>query len=236
MSWGPFAGGGSGWGAYSNILLYPAYDGYGSLNLTQQSPVQTFVEPLTNAEMYSYLKIPARSPVDPEEDDYITSMISASREQAEILQNRDLVRKQWDLTYDYWMSYRVQLRAPLVSVDLAQYMDSTGAITVMTEGPNGDYIVDASKQPGSIYPPYSKTWPTFTPWPTSALLIRFTSGYSNADPFWNDSGARIKTGMKLLISAWYNNRMPFEKGAAATQEYPYAVTSCLSYGSLVRAR
>ena len=236
MSWGPFAGGGSGWGAYSNILLYPAYDGYGSLNLTQQSPAQTFVEPLTNAEMYSYLKIPARSPVDPEEDDFITAMISGAREQAEILQNRDLVRKQWDLVYDYFMSYRIQLRAPLVSVDLAQYMDSTGAVTVMTEGPNGNYIVDASKQPGSVSPPYNGTWPSFTPWPSSALQFRFTSGYSNTDPFWKDSGARIKIGMKLLISAWYNNRLPFEKGAAATQEYPYAVTSCLSYGALARAR
>lgn len=237
MSWGPFAGGGSGWGAYSNILSYPAYDGYGSLNLTQQSPVQTFVEPLTNSEMYSYLKIPARSPVDPEEDDFITSMISASREQAEILQGKDLVRKQWDLTYDYWMSYRIQLRSPLVSVDLVQTTDSNGDVAVLQEGPNANYIVDFTKQPGTISPPYNNgTWPTFTPYPSSAVLIRFTSGYSSLDPFWKDSGARIKIGMKLLISAWYNNRMPFEKGAAATQEYPYAVTSCLSYGALTRAR
>ena len=42
--------------------------------------------------------------------------------------------------------------------------------------------------------------------------------------------------MLLLISAWYNNRLPFEKGVGATNEYPYAVTSCLSYGALERAR
>jgi hypothetical protein len=42
--------------------------------------------------------------------------------------------------------------------------------------------------------------------------------------------------MLLLISAWYNNKLPFEKGAAATAEYPYAVTSCLSYGAQERAR
>jgi hypothetical protein len=46
----------------------------------------------------------------------------------------------------------------------------------------------------------------------------------------------VKNGMKLLINNWYHNRLPFEKGMDATAEYPYAVTACLSYGSLVRAR
>jgi hypothetical protein len=49
-------------------------------------------------------------------------------------------------------------------------------------------------------------------------------------------GARVRIGMKLLMSSWFNNRLPFEKGASATAEYPYAVTSCLSYGALRRAR
>jgi uncharacterized phiE125 gp8 family phage protein len=235
-SWGPFVGAGGAYGTYSNLGLYGAIDGYGTLRLTETSPEQTFVEPLTNAEMYSYLKIPARSPIDQEEDDFITSMISGAREQAEILQNRDLVRKQWDLYYDYWMGYRIQLRTPLISFDLLQYTDSNGDVTVMQEGPTKDYIVDKTKEPGIVSPPYNGTWPTFAPYPSSALLFRFKSGYSTTAPFWKGSGARIKIGMKLLISAWYNNRIPFEKGMDAAAEYPYAVTSCLSYGSLVRAR
>lgn len=235
-SWYPFGGVGP-YGTYGNLGLYGALVVYGSYNLTVTSPAQVFVEPLTNAEMYSYLKIPQRSPVDSQEDDFITAMISAAREQAEILQGRDLVRKQWDLSNDYWPSYRIETRAPLVSVDLVQYKDSNGDVTVMTEGPDAQYIVDKSKQPGVIMPPYNATWPTFTPWPSSSILFRFTSGYSNSDPFWNGAGARIKIGMKLLISAWYNNRLPFDKGAAATNEYPYAVTSCLEFGSLaVRGR
>jgi uncharacterized phiE125 gp8 family phage protein len=229
----------SGWGTFSgadesSLGLYGAFDPWGTLNLTVKSPVQSFVEPLTNSEMYSYLKIPARSPLDPEEDDFITAMISGAREQAEILQGRDLVIKQWDLTYDYWRGYHIRLRAPMVSFDLMQFTDSNGVVTTMHEGT--DYIVDLKKQPGLVAPPYNGTWPTFTPFPSSALLFRFTSGYSNSDPFWNDAGARIKIGMKLLISSWYNNRIPFEKGASATQEYPFTVTSCLSYGALVRAR
>lgn len=229
--WGPFWSR-DGRGLY-NDFGYGALDGYGTLRLTQQSPEQSFVEPLTNGQMYSYLKIPTRSPIDQEEDDDITLMISAAREQAEILQGRDLVRKQWDLTYDYWMGYRIELRAPLVSFDLMQYMDSNGNVTVI---PSTGYVVDSSKEPGTVSPPYNGTWPTFTPYPSSAILLRFTSGYSNTSAFWKSSGARVKIGMKLLISAWYNNHLPFEKGLDATAEYPYAVTSCLSYGGLVRAR
>jgi hypothetical protein len=235
-SWGPFVGAGGSFGTYSNLGLYGAIDGYGTLRLTEQSPAQTFVEPLTVPEMYGYLKIPQRSPIDTYEQEFLSSLISGAREQAEIAQNRDLVIKQWDLTYDYWMSYRIQLRAPLISFDLLQYMDSNGDVTVMQEGPNADYIVDYSKEPGTVSPPYNGTWPTFTPYPSSSLLFRFTSGYANTDPFWNGPGARIKIGMRLLISAWYNNRLPFEKGMDAMAEYPYAVSSCLGYGGLVRAR
>jgi uncharacterized phiE125 gp8 family phage protein len=234
-SWGPFIGGGGAYGTYSNLGYYGALDSYGSLNLTVQSPAQTFFEPLTAQEVFAYLRVNMPASTD-DEYQFILALISAAREQAEIMQNKDLVIKQWDLNYDYWMSYRVPMRAPLVSVDLVQYMDSNGDITVLTEGPDEDYIVDTSKMPGSISPPYNGTWPTFTPWPTSSLLFRFTSGYSYTDPFWKDAGARVKIGMKLLISAWFNNRIPYEIGSAAAAEYPFAVTSCLSYGAIVRAR
>jgi uncharacterized phiE125 gp8 family phage protein len=211
---------------------------YGTLRLTDSSPQQTWTEPLDVDLVKSYLKVPQRSPSDSFEDAQIGMFISGAREQAEILQNRDLVRKQWDLSMDhfpsYWSSYQLEMRSPTVSVDLLKYKDSNGTETVMVL--NTDYIVDLAKQPAIVAPPYNGTWPAFTPWPSSSVLLRFTSGYSASDPFWNGPGARIKNGMLLLISAWYNNRMPFEKGVGATNEYDYTVTSCLSYGALERAR
>lgn len=227
----------SGWyGHNSDLGLYGAFDAYGTLNLTQNSPIQNFIEPLTVEEAFAFMRIPAPA-IDTDDYNLVSVFISGAREQAEIAQNKDLVVKQWDKTHDYWPSYRIETRTPLVTVDLVQYRDSDGNITVMQPGTGANqYAVDTSKQPGIITPPYNGVWPTFTPWPTSALLFRFTSGYQNCDPFWRDAGARIKVGMKLLISAWYNNRMPFEIGAAAAEEYPYAVTSCLSYGAAVRAR
>jgi uncharacterized phiE125 gp8 family phage protein len=160
--------------------------------------------------------------------------ISAARLQAEILQGRDLVSKQFDLTFDYWPGVRIRLRDPLKSVDLITTKDNNGATANLAE--NTDFIVDKSKHPGIISPPYNGTWPAFSLWPSSSILIRFTSGYSPSDAYWNGPGTLVKSGMLLLISAWYNNMLPFEKGVGATNEYPYTVTSCLSYGALERAR
>lgn len=227
--WYPLAG------SSSDYAPYGWLDRYGSLSLTNLSPVQTFTEPITMAEACAFLRI-AMPTDNTEEQIELQSFISGAREQAEIMQNKDLVQKQWDLTFDYWMSYRIALRTPLVSVDLVTYTDSDGVVHTLNQGPTADYIVDTNKQPGTISPPYNKTWPTFTPLPSSALLVRFTSGYLSTDPFWSDAGARIKVGMKLLISAWFNNRMPFELGSGSAGEYPFAVTSCLGYGAQVRAR
>jgi len=206
---------------------------YGTLTLTASSPVQSFTEVLTLAEVRAYLKLPDREPPDQAEDDLLTAFITAAREEAEILQNRDLVVKQYDLSRDYWPPYHVELRAPLISVDLVKYRDSDGNYTTMTE--NTDYVVDTSKQPGVITPPYGQTWPAYTPAPSSSLLVRFTSGMAATDAFWSDAGARVKVGMKLLISAWYNGRLPFVQGRGF-QELDYAVTSCLSTGAVPRVR
>jgi uncharacterized phiE125 gp8 family phage protein len=200
---------------------------YGSLNFTVTSPPQSFVEPLTLAQVQSNLKLDDEDLTDEDIQDELRGLISAAREQAEIEQNRDLVKKQYDLTLDYWPPYRIQLRAPLVSVDLVQYQDYLGVVHTSNAGT--DYLVDLAKQPGCIMPPFASVWPSFTPAPGSAILIRFTSGYTLADPFWSDAGARLRVGMKKLISDWFNNRMP-------TGEVPEDVLSILSYGALPRVR
>jgi len=222
MSIPPFTGlGGLAWG-----VLCP----YGSLNLTAGDEAQTFEEPLDLGEVKSFLNLPDRSPADPEEDTTLGAMISAAREVAEILQNRDLVEKQWDLSLDYFITYQIILRDPLASVDLVQYTDKDGTQHTLAE--NTDYLVDKSKHPGRILPAWNTTWPAFWARPSSAVLVRFTSGLSSTDAFWNEAGGRIKLGMKMLISAWFNNRLPF---GAPISEFPYYITSLLGFGAVERA-
>lgn len=205
-----------------------------ALMLTVQSPIdQIFYEPLTLAEVKAFLRVPTLSPTDSEDDALIENLISAARETAEIIQGRDLIRKQWDKTLG-WFPPCIELRDPLVTVDLVKYRDSDGTWHTLVE--NTDYIVDTSKNPGIIMPPYGVAWPSFTPWPTSSVLVRFTSGFSDDDNFWSDAGMRVLAGMRMLISHWYNNRAPFfQIGGSGIQELPYAVTALLSMGALPRA-
>lgn len=201
--------------------------GIGSVELTSGQPA--FTEPLTVDEVKGFLKLPARTSADPSEDAIISSLITAARACAEVEQGRDLVRKQWDLTLDYWPGTEVLLGDPLVSIDLITYKDSGGVTTTMTQ--DTDYIIDSAPQPAVLRPPYNRTWPFFLPWPSGAILIRFTAGYDTNAPFWMDIGAHVKLGMRLLITDWFYNRLPVEpnKGQA-----PVAF-SLLAYGGRRRA-
>jgi uncharacterized phiE125 gp8 family phage protein len=205
----------------------------GSLNLLSGSPIAAFIEPLTVAEVEQFLRLPALSPTDDDRDSLMESLIIAAREVAEIEQRRDLVEKQWELSLDWWPG-KIELREPLVSVDLVQYTDSDGTVTALIA--NTDYIVDTAKHPGVILPAYSKTWPTFTGWPSSPILVRFTSGLTSTDIFWSDAGQRVLLGMKMLIAHWYNNgdimAMPGSTGA----EIPWAAKVLLGTGAVPAGR
>ena len=223
-------------GFYGNSVYGSIYGqllaSYGSLNLTVSSPIQSFIEPLSLAEVKAFLAMQQADSADGVDDDMIEStFIPAARDMAEYFQGKDLVLKQFDLSLDYW-SYRMELRSPLVSVDLIQYLDSTGAVFTLNQGP--DYIVDTAKMPGIVMPPYLATWPSFTPWPSSAILIRFTCGLATTDAFWSSTGKRIKMGMLYLISGWYEGRLPLTFGSV--QEIPFAISSCLGFGRLERVR
>ena len=207
-----------------------AYAPYGSISLTDTSPAQTFLEPLTYDEVRTYLKMDDLAPLDQSQKDELNGYISAARFQAESIQRRDLVRKQLDLNFDYWPTYQIQLRAPLAAVQLVQYKDSAGNAIALVA--NTDYVVDIAKKPGVVMPPYNRPWPSFTPWPSSAILIRFTCGYLPTDPYWLGAGSLVKKGMLLLISHWYNKRLPFERGITPGSEYAYAVSQCFATGGM----
>lgn len=216
---------------YAGYGLWPPVNRFPSKILTVSSPVQVFTEPISLDQAKAFLKVPPRSPVDSAEDALIATLISAARSVAEEEQELELIQRQWDFYFDYWTGPLMELGNPLVSVDLVQYRDSNGNVTVLN--PNTDYIVDTNKRPGVLATPYGATWPGFTPWPSSALLIRATTGFAANDPWWTgDDGKKTITGMSLLISDWFNNRLPYETPLA---DYPYTLKVLLG-GGAIRAR
>ena len=127
--------------------------------------------------------------------------------------------------YNFGVGYEIDLRSPLVSVDLFRHTNNDGSVTVLTE--DVDYRVDKNRS--LVCPPWGKTWPFFAPDVTSAVLIRFKSGISPAHPFWQNAGQRLKIGMLFQVSQWYNGRLPFEPGKVS-QEFPNTISDLLGYG------
>ena len=227
----PFAGIGP-YGAYGNRGLYGALVTYASQTLTESSPPQSFTEPLDLDTVKAYLKISARSPADSAEDALIEMLISAARATVEREQERELIQRQWDLRFDYWPSNRIEIGKPLLSVDLMEYIDSNGQVWPMIL--NQDFLVDTNKQPGVITPPYNRTWPSFTPWPSSSILIRATTGYPANHAWWEgEIGRQVRLGMLILASEWFNNRLPYDTPVTG---YPYPLQILINGGGLVRAR
>ena len=192
---------------------------HGILKLTVTSPVQTFAEPLTTAEMKTYLRLPVTSPVTTTDDALIESMIAAARQFAEVYQGRDLVAKQYDLTLDYWRD-PIILRDHLSAVNSITWKDTAGTTTTtLTEGT--DYIVDTAR--GLVTLPDGGSWPGDTLYPTSAITIRFTVTPPAPD-------AMVLNGMKYLVAAWYEGRLPFTAVTSGAMELPFAVTAAFNVG------
>ncbi len=216
---------------------------YATLELTESSPEQSFTELFSRDAVKSFLGL--STVADPALDLEIDGYITGAREQAEIFQGRDLVVKQWDMWRDSWFAApnplvpdgrqygigngEIILKPSLRTVDLIEYTDYTGITRTAVEGT--DFVKDIHRQPGVIMPMYGKTWPVFISAPNSSILIRFTSGWTAGQV-----PQLVKQGMQLLISAWFNNKLPFELGPGTIQEYPMTVTHCLSYGAIPRVR
>lgn len=192
---------------------------YGTLTLTVSPPAQIFDEPLTLARTKEYLRVNQTA-----EDDLIESMIVAARSVAEIERGEDIVVKQWDYALDAFLAPEIQLRHPLQSVDLVRYTNADGVEATLTE--TTDYVVDLAR--AVLMPVPGGAWPSFDPWPSSAVLIRYTSGYPATDSFWADAGNMIVQGMLMLITLWYDERLPV---SAPQHELPYTVTALFGYGS-----
>jgi uncharacterized phiE125 gp8 family phage protein len=222
------------WAGLTSSFFYQQgwlLDPYGSWNPTVTSPDQSPSEPLTLAQAKAFLRIIDGPTTDTAQDNEISRMISAARRTAEFAQCRELVRRQWDLSYDYWPGQKIGLRKPLISVDLVQYKDNNGNIFTLTE--NTDYIVDKAKPVPIILPTYNSFWPAFTRWPSSAILIRCTCGHLPSESYWSNEGAHVLQGIQYLVQHFYDNREAFTRGIGNIEEFPYAVTALLGLGSHV---
>jgi len=173
-------------------------------------------EPLTLDEVKSFLRIDSSL-----DDIYIYSLIVAARKYCENFQNRAYITQAWELSLEDWPSEVIELpKGNLQSITSVIYKDSAGVSTTIS---TSDYVVSTRGIVGRVTPAYGKPWPTFTPYPLDPIVIKFVCGYGTAE----DVPDTIKQAMYLLISHWWENRIPVSQTNQTSSEIAFTVSALL---------
>ena len=167
-------------------------------------------EPVSLAEAKLHLR------VDFDEDDaLIQALISAARQSAEMLTQRQLVTARWRMVLDSFpgsglmgvpagQTFTLPAHAilipksPLQSVVEICYLDMAGVSQVM---PSDHYTVDKACEPGRITPVFGQIWPIALP-QIGAVSVIFDAGYGSAA----DVPEGLKSWIKLRLGSLYAHR------------------------------
>ena len=167
-------------------------------------------EPISLAEAKLHLR------VDFDDDDsLIQVLISAARQAAETLTNRQLVTARWRMVLDSFPGPSLMgvpagqtftlpghaillTKSPVTSVVEIRYLDMAGIWQVM---PAAHYTVDSACEPARITPVFGQIWPIALP-QIGAVSVIFDAGYGNASAV----PEGIKTWIKLRVGSLYVHR------------------------------
>ncbi|KJR48407.1 hypothetical protein UF75_1205 [Desulfosporosinus sp. I2] len=186
------------------------------MNLVLTTPPA--IEPLEVQEVKDYLRVD-----DTTEDNFLSAIITASREYCESFQNRAYITQTWQLSFDYWPAYVIELpRGNLQTVNRVTYKSSIGEEVTLQE--HVDYHYSTRGILGRLSPVYGKSWLSFVPTSLDAIVIDYTCGYGDLA---ESVPAKVIQAMKLLIGYWYENREAAVIGSVS-RELEFSVTSLLS--------
>ena len=161
------------------------------------------IEPIDLMALKGHLRIELDQTA---EDETLEGWIQTAREHVETITRRQLLTATWDLSLDEFpdKDFIVLPFGNLQDVAPTQYVkykDSDETVTTMTV--NTDYIWETNGDGfGRIVLPYGDSWPSFTPWPSNPISIRFVCGWTSAALV----PSKIKSAIKLICGDLYENR------------------------------
>lgn len=167
------------------------------------------MEPLSLEEAKSHLRVDF-----PEDDAYITSLITVARDYAEGFQKRSIVQTTLELVQDMWTNPIILERGPVKSVTSLKYIKSDGTEVIV---PATDYIVTVD---GKIVP--KSYWPIENLQIVDGIRVIYEAV---SDPVPEST----KQAMLLLIGNWYEHREPVVIGRSV-EDVPFTVKSLLWMG------
>ena len=146
-------------------------------------------EPLTLTEAKAFLRV-----LHSEDDAIIGSLITAAREKAETIMNRQLMPATFELYFDETRSAITLPRPPFVSLVVVAAFDGT------TWNDVADYDLDDKAVPAVLH---VSSWPAVSSGKNSVRVI-YTSGYADASKV----PESIKAWMRIELEMMYDEEKP----------------------------
>lgn len=163
------------------------------------------VEPVSVLELKNHLRIDADFTQD---DLYLQSLITAARVHVENASDRTLVRSKWQMKFDVFPAWGIELPKPPIMADAVEvtYIPSDGIYTPQTFT---NFRTDRDSTPASIYPQWNGFWPTCRG-AENDVTITYWAGFGT-------SGVQVPVPARhcclMLAAHWYANREAVAPGS-----------------------
>lgn len=188
------------------------------LNIT----VEPALEPITTAEAKQHLRVDLS-----DEDEYIDTLIVASRAFAENHTRRQLITATWQLTLDRFPWVIELRRPPIQSVTSITYVDTDGVTQTLD---SSLYRVDVTGVTGRVTPAFGESWPS-TRAVTSAVTVTYVAGYGGTG---DDVPGPFKHAIKLVLAHYHENREQSISGTIIST-IPVAAERLLDHYRIIEA-
>lgn len=172
-------------------------------------------EPVSLDEVKTHLRFTGDA-----EDSLIEGLITAAREQCELVARRAFVAQTIDLRLGAWPEIGVLRlpQPPLAELLAVEYLDAAGTMQTM---PTDDYYVYQA-DPGMLVLRAGASWPAAALMPGPSITVRYVAGYGLAAAV----PRRYKHAILLLVGTWFAVREHVVMGTIA-REIPNSVRSLL---------
>ena len=165
----------------------------------------TTQEPVSLEDIKLHLRLQS---TDTTEDEYLKSLITAARKEAENKTRRVFIPQTFKLFLDDFEDEMILPVSPLststADVSITYLDNSSGDSTSLS---STYFRIDSDSEPGRILLDYGQTWPTVYP-VKNAVQIQFVAGYplTTVAPTTDTCPQSIETWIKMRVAALYENR------------------------------
>lgn len=189
--------------------------------LTLVSPPATEVWTVSDQEVLQAIKLDP----NPTDSQYVTLLLKSARRYFERITGLALIQQTWKVSYDRipgsrgdsWpLPNEVELpKAPLISLDIVNYLDTSGNSQTATLSDYAVGNVGSSAAYGRARLKDTAAWPDISTDP-GALSFTFKAGYGLTAASVPED---VRFALLILSTHWYENRLPVITQGARTTAY-----------------